>query len=133
MKRKTVIKLRLFVNPKKKATVVFRKGFISSTGLFIVLIVAVDIIIEMYLVVLFSFKSDKIPREETTSAFDVRNYQVLENTRGKVMPDFWSIKENSMSILLENKSAAFCAYSCYVWLKRQERPSLTRIGLCQRK
>nr|WP_315209186.1 glycoside hydrolase family 25 protein [uncultured Flavobacterium sp.] len=87
MKRKTVRRKTTVVRkPKKKATVfsgnVLRYSIVTF---FIVLIVAVGYHYRDGLAYYFSFKSDKILREETEAKriSDVRNYQVLEKHEGK--------------------------------------------------
>jgi lysozyme len=87
MKRKTVrSKTTVVRKPKKKATVFSGKVLRYSIVLFfIVLIVAVGYHYRDGLAYYFSFKSDKILREETEAKriSDVRNYQVLEKHEGK--------------------------------------------------
>ena len=87
MKRKTVrSKTTVVRKPKKKATVFSGKVLrYSIVTFFIVLIVAVGYHYRDGLAYYFSFKSDKILREETEAKriSDVRNYQVLEKHEGK--------------------------------------------------
>ena len=87
MKRKTVRRKTTVVRkPKKKATVFSGKVLrYSIVTFFIVLIVAVGYHYRDGLAYYFSFKSDKILREETEAKriSDVRNYQVLEKHEGK--------------------------------------------------
>ena len=87
MRRKTVrSKTTVVRKPKKKATVFSGKVLRYSIVLFfIVLIVAVGYHYRDGLAYYFSFKSDKILREETEARriSDVRNYQVLEKHEGK--------------------------------------------------
>lgn len=87
MKRKTVRRKTTVVRkPKKKATVFSGKVLRYSIVIFfIVLIVAVGYHYRDGLAYYFSFKSDKILREETEARriSDVRNYQVLEKHEGK--------------------------------------------------
>ncbi|MFV8322587.1 glycoside hydrolase family 25 protein [Flavobacterium sp. LB3P21] len=87
MKRKTVRRKTTVVRkPKKKATVFSGKVLRYSIVIFfIVLIVAVGYHYRDGLAYYFSFKSDKILREETEAKriSDVRNYQVLEKHEGK--------------------------------------------------
>ncbi len=87
MKRKTVrSKTTVVRKPKKKATVFSGKVLRYSIVIFfIVLIVAVGYHYRDGLAYYFSFKSDKILREETEAKriSDVRNYQVLEKHEGK--------------------------------------------------
>jgi lysozyme len=87
MKRKTVRRKTTAVRkPKKKATVFSGKVLrYSIVTFFIVLIVAVGYHYRDGLAYYFSFKSDKILREETEAKriSDVRNYQVLEKHEGK--------------------------------------------------
>ena len=87
MKRKTVRRKTTVVRkPKKKATVFSGKVLrYSIVTFFIVLIVAVGYHYRDGLAYYFSFKSDKILREETEARriSDVRNYQVLEKHEGK--------------------------------------------------
>lgn len=87
MKRKTVRRKTTVVRkPKKKATVFSGKVLrYSIVTLFVVLIVAVGYHYRDGLAYYFSFKSDKILREETEAKriSDVRNYQVLEKHEGK--------------------------------------------------
>ncbi|MGZ9735454.1 glycoside hydrolase family 25 protein [Flavobacterium sp. GNP002] len=87
MKRKTVrSKTTVVRKPKKKATVFSGKVLrYSIVTFFIVLIVAVSYHYRDGLAYYFSFKSDKILREETEAKriSDVRNYQVLEKHEGK--------------------------------------------------
>jgi lysozyme len=87
MKRKTVRRKTTVVRkPKKKATVFSRKVLrYSIVTFFVLLIVAVGYHYRDGLAYYFSFKSDKILREETEAKriSDVRNYQVLEKHEGK--------------------------------------------------
>lgn len=87
MRRKTVrSKTTVVRKPKKKATVFSGKVLrYSIVTFFIVLIVAVGYHYRDGLAYYFSFKSDKILREETEAKriSDVRNYQVLEKHEGK--------------------------------------------------
>lgn len=87
MRRKTVrSKTTVVRKPKKKATVFSGKVLRYSIVIFfIVLIVAVGYHYRDGLAYYFSFKSDKILREETEAKriSDVRNYQVLEKHEGK--------------------------------------------------
>lgn len=87
MKRKTVRRKTTVVRkPKKKATVFSGKVLrYSIVALFVVLIIAVGYHYRDGLAYYFSFKSDKILREETEAKriSDVRNYQVLEKHEGK--------------------------------------------------
>ena len=87
MRRKTVrSKTTVVRKPKKKATVFSGKVLRYSIVIFfIVLIVAVGYHYRDGLAYYFSFKSDKILREETEARriSDVRNYQVLEKHEGK--------------------------------------------------
>ena len=87
MRRKTVRRKTTVVRkPKKKATVFSGKVLrYSIVTFFIVLIVAVGYHYRDGLAYYFSFKSDKILREETEARriSDVRNYQVLEKHEGK--------------------------------------------------
>jgi lysozyme len=87
MKRKTVRRKTTVVRkPKKKATVFSGKVLrYSIVTFFIVLLVAVGYHYRDGLAYYFSFKSDKILREETEAKriSDVRNYQVLEKHEGK--------------------------------------------------
>ena len=87
MKRKTVRRKTAVVRkPKKKATVFSGKVLrYSIITFFVVLIVTVGYHYRDGLAYYFSFKSDKILREETEAKriSDVRNYQVLEKHEGK--------------------------------------------------
>jgi lysozyme len=87
MKRKTVRRKTTVVRkPKKKATVFSGKVLrYSIVTFFVLLIVAVGYHYRDGLAYYFSFKSDKILREETEAKriSDVRNYQVLEKHEGK--------------------------------------------------
>ena len=87
MKRKTVRRKTTAVRkPKKKATVFSGKVLrYSIVAFFVLLIVAVGYHYRDGLAYYFSFKSDKILREETEAKriSDVRNYQVLEKHEGK--------------------------------------------------
>ncbi|MDI6049157.1 glycoside hydrolase family 25 protein [Flavobacterium sp. XS2P24] len=87
MKRKTVRRKTTVVRkPKKKATVFSGKVLrYSIVAFFVLLIVAVGYHYRDGLAYYFSFKSDKILREETEAKriSDVRNYQVLEKHEGK--------------------------------------------------
>jgi lysozyme len=87
MKRKTVRRKTTVVRkPKKKATVFSGKVLrYSIVTFFIVLVVAVGYHYRDGLAYYFSFKSDKVLREETEAKriSDVRNYQVLEKHEGK--------------------------------------------------
>ncbi|MDI5898193.1 glycoside hydrolase family 25 protein [Flavobacterium yafengii] len=87
MKRKTVRRKTTVVRkPKKKATVFSGKVLrYSVVTFFVLLIVAVGYHYRDGLAYYFSFKSDKILREETEAKriSDVRNYQVLEKHEGK--------------------------------------------------
>jgi lysozyme len=87
MKRKTVRRKTTVVRkPKKKATVFSGKVLrYSIVTFFVLLIVAVSYHYRDGLAYYFSFKSDKILREETEAKriSDVRNYQVLEKHEGK--------------------------------------------------
>ncbi|TDE28024.1 glycoside hydrolase family 25 protein [Flavobacterium ranwuense] len=87
MKRKTVRRKTTVVRkPKKKATVFSGKVLrYSIVAIFVVLIIAVGYYYRDGLAYYFSFKSDKILREETEAKriSDVRNYQVLEKHEGK--------------------------------------------------
>lgn len=87
MKRKTVRRKTTAVRkPKKKATVFSGKVLrYSIVTFFIVLVVAVGYHYRDGLAYYFSFKSDKVLREETEAKriSDVRNYQVLEKHEGK--------------------------------------------------
>ncbi|MDP3679678.1 MAG: glycoside hydrolase family 25 protein [Flavobacterium sp.] len=87
MKRKTVRRKTTVVRkPKKKATVFSGKVLrYSIITFFVLLIVAVGYHYRDGLAYYFSFKSDKILREETEAKriSDVRNYQVLEKHEGK--------------------------------------------------
>ncbi|TDE53917.1 glycoside hydrolase family 25 protein [Flavobacterium sp. GT3P67] len=87
MKRKTVRRKTTVVRkPKKKATVFSGKVLrYSIVAIFVVLIIAVGYHYRDGLAYYFSFKSDKILREETEAKriSDVRNYQVLEKHEGK--------------------------------------------------
>ncbi|TDE46023.1 glycoside hydrolase family 25 protein [Flavobacterium rhamnosiphilum] len=87
MKRKTVRRKTTVVRkPKKKATVFSGKVLrYSIVALFVVLIIAVGYHYRDGLAYYFSFKSDKILREETEAKriSDVRNYQVLEKHEEK--------------------------------------------------
>lgn len=87
MKRKMVKrKIMVVRKPKKKATVfsgkILRYSVITS---FVVLIVVVSYHYRDGFAYYFSFKSDKILKEETDAnrISDVRNYQVLEKHEGK--------------------------------------------------
>nr|WP_315164924.1 glycoside hydrolase family 25 protein [uncultured Flavobacterium sp.] len=87
MKRKTVKRKTTVVRkPKKKATVFSGKVLrYSIVAFFVLLIVAVGYHYRDGLAYYFSFKSDKILREETEAKriSDVRNYHVLEKHEGK--------------------------------------------------
>ena len=87
MKRKTVRRKTTVVRkPKKKATVFSGKALrYSIVAFFVMLIGAVGYHYRDGLAYYFSFKSDKILREETEAKriSDVRNYQVLEKHEGK--------------------------------------------------
>ncbi|MFV8346526.1 glycoside hydrolase family 25 protein [Flavobacterium sp. ZB4P13] len=87
MKRKTVRRKTTVVRkPKKKATVFSGKVLrYSIFTLLVVLMAAVGYHYRDGLAYYFSFKSDKILREETEAKriSDVRNYQVLEKHEGK--------------------------------------------------
>lgn len=87
MKRKTVRRKTTVVRkPKKKATVFSGKVLrYSIVAFFVLLIVAVGYHYRDGLAYYFSFKSDKILKEETEAKriSDVRNYQVLEKHEGK--------------------------------------------------
>ncbi|RKS13386.1 glycoside hydrolase family 25 protein [Flavobacterium sp. 120] len=87
MKRKTVRRKTTVVRkPKKKATVFSGKVLrYSIVAFFVLLIVAVGYHYRDGLAYYFSFKSDKILREESEAKriSDVRNYQVLEKHEGK--------------------------------------------------
>ena len=87
MKRKTVKRKILVVRkPKKKATVFSGKIWrYSVITFFVVLIVVVSYHYRDGFAYYFSFKSDKILKEETDAKriSDVRNYQVLEKHEGK--------------------------------------------------
>jgi lysozyme len=87
MKRKTVRRKTTVVRkPKKKATVFSGKVLrYSIVTFFVMLIGAVGYHYRDGLAYYFSFKSDKILREETEAKriSDVRNYQVLEKHEGK--------------------------------------------------
>jgi lysozyme len=87
MKRKTVKrKIMVVRKPKKKATVFSGKIWrYSVITFFVVLIVVVSYHYRDGFAYYFSFKSDKILKEETDAKriSDVRNYQVLEKHEGK--------------------------------------------------
>lgn len=87
MKRKTVRRKTTVVRkPKKKVTVFSGKVLrYFIVAFFVLLIVAVGYHYRDGLAYYFSFKSDKILREETEAKriSDVRNYQVLEKHEGK--------------------------------------------------
>ncbi|MDI6034140.1 glycoside hydrolase family 25 protein [Flavobacterium sp. LB2P84] len=87
MRRKTVRRKTTVVRkPKKKATVFSGKVLrYSIVTLLVILMAAVGYHYRDGLAYYFSFKSDKILREETEAKriSDVRNYQVLEKHEGK--------------------------------------------------
>jgi lysozyme len=87
MKRKTVRRKTTVVRKSKKKATVFSGKVLrySIVTFFIVLIVAVGYHYRDGLAYYFSFKSDKVLREETEAKriSDVRNYQVLEKHEGK--------------------------------------------------
>ena len=87
MKRKTVRRKVMVVRkPKKKATVFSGKVLrYSVITFFLVLIVAISYHYRDGFAYYFSFKSDKILKEETEAKriSDVRNYQLLEKHEGK--------------------------------------------------